>query len=46
MPPVAGVTAHSFAPLALVPFPVITAVPAFVAAFAASALLTRARARN
>jgi len=35
------VTSHSFAPQALVLFPVITAVPAFVGAFVASALLTR-----
>ena len=34
------VTSHSFAPQALVLFPLITAVPAFAAAFVASALLT------
>jgi hypothetical protein len=37
------VTSHSFAPQALVLFPLITAVPAFVAAFIVSSLLARAR---
>lgn len=37
------VTSHSFAPQALVLFPVITAVPAFVATFIVSSLLARAR---
>jgi len=35
------VTSHSFAPQALVLFPLITTVPAFVAAFVTSALMTR-----
>lgn len=37
------VTSHSLAPLALVLFPLITGVPAFVAAFAAGSLLARLR---
>ena len=37
------VTSHSFAPQALVLFPLITAVPAFIAAFIVSSLLARTR---
>ena len=37
------VTSHSFAPQALVLFPLITALPAFIAAFIVSSLLARVR---
>lgn len=40
------VTSHSFAPLALVLFPLITGVPAFLGALAVVALLARIRPRT
>ncbi|HEV8241566.1 MAG TPA: hypothetical protein VGS57_19545 [Thermoanaerobaculia bacterium] len=39
------VTSHTFAPLALLLFPLITAVPAFLVAFTVLVLLSRARRR-